>query len=161
MEGNTDKRELDEIFGRVVKRINLEFGDVSKEPSSYSSLEIKLFQCNDCNVTSVSADNFFCSQKHPCNTKFKFKCESCQTCISSTEDLKDHMMKDHHEDSILFLTCDQEKLTTNQPSKTKGNMLDNIDITLAKAKKTLFQQTVKPHTIGFKVQHCILLRSDQ
>ena len=170
----TDKSELDDIFSKVVKRINCEF---SYEITS--SLEIKLFQCNNCYLSSVSSDTMFCSEKHPCIDNFKIRCESCKKFINRAEDLKDHMMKYHHDDSILFLICDISKFPKKQPIRSQnkknnqvlrvgdfnlinqnnaekmdedsGNNLDKTDVTFAKADTKNSQRTFRPHTICFKV----------
>ena len=110
-ENDTDKSELDDIFSRVVNRINTEFGDVKEELPS--SLDIKLFQCNNCSFSSVSSVKFFCSLKHACIDNFKFMCEACNEFINTAEDLGDHMTKDHKGDSILFLICNKQQLPCN------------------------------------------------
>ena len=171
---DTDKSELDDIFSKVVNRIN---GDFSYEQPS--SLEIKMFQCNNCYMSSLSADKIFCSVKHPCIDNFKLKCEGCKKFINTAEHLKDHMMKEHHHEAILFLICDNPKLMKDQPSNIKnkennpvltvgyinminqgkaekmeedsGDKIVKTEVTVPKANSNHSKRTVKPHTIGFKV----------
>ena len=99
-----DDEVLEDIFSKVLKRVDEQFSDVSSK--SMSVPKIKLFQCLNCNLSSADADKLFNTLLHPCIGKSKLKCDRCNMRVKSGQDLEKHMRQVHFKEPILFLIVD-------------------------------------------------------